>query len=104
MTQKSQRSTAMLWARFRFSVVGSLLSSPPSRGELKDALERLAETIWTHPVSGCEVRFAVGTIEGWYYRARREKDDPVGVLRRAVRKDRGQVSLSSALAEQLSRQ
>jgi len=104
MTQKSQRSTAMLWARFRFSVVGSLLAAPPPRGELKDALERLAEKIWTHPVSGCEVRFAVGTIEGWYYRARREKDDPVGVLRRAVRKDRGKVSLTSALAEQLSRQ
>ncbi len=104
MTKKSHRSTAMLWARFRFSVVGSLLSSPPARGELKAAIERLTENIWTHPVSGCDVRFAAATIERWYYRARREQDDPVGVLRRAVRKDRGQVSLAPALAEQLSRQ
>ncbi len=28
MTQKSDPSTAALWARFRFSVVGSLLSAP----------------------------------------------------------------------------
>ena len=38
MTQKSDPSTAALWARFRFSVVGSLLSSPPAQGELKAAL------------------------------------------------------------------
>ena len=31
MTKKSESSTAALWARFRFSVVGSLLSSPPAR-------------------------------------------------------------------------
>ncbi len=29
MTQTRPSSTAALWARFRFSVVGSLLSSPP---------------------------------------------------------------------------
>jgi hypothetical protein len=32
MTKKSIASTAVLWARFRFSVVGSLLSAPPRRG------------------------------------------------------------------------
>ena len=31
MTQTRPSSTAALWARFRFSVVGSLLSSPPAR-------------------------------------------------------------------------
>ena len=31
MTQKSDPSTAALWARFRFSVVGSLLSAPLRR-------------------------------------------------------------------------
>ena len=31
MTQPLLGSTATLWARFRFSVVGSLLSSPPAR-------------------------------------------------------------------------
>ena len=82
MTQKSDPSTAALWARFRFSVVGSLFERAPAPGELKVALGLLAEKTWTHPVSGGEVRFAVATIERWYYTARREKDDPVGVLRR----------------------
>lgn len=104
MSRTPHPSTAILWARFRFSVVGSLLSSPPPRGELKAAIKSLAAKTWTHPVSGREVRFAAGTIERWYYRARREKDDPVGVLRRAVRKDRGKVSLPPALAERLFKQ
>jgi putative transposase len=100
MTQKSDPSTAALWARFRFSVVGSLLSAPPASGELKVALGLLAEKTWTHPVSGGEVHFAVATIERWYYTARREKDDPVGVLRRTVRKDCGKVSLTAEQIEQ----
>ena len=108
MTREPDRSTADAWARFRFSVVGSLLSSPPARGELKAAIGALAAKTWTHPVSGREVRFATATIERWYYRARREKNDPVGVLRRAVRKDCGKVSLASApdsaLSEHLFRQ
>jgi len=78
---------------FRFSVVGSLLAAPPAWGELKRAIQSLAEKTWTHPVSGSEARFATRTIERWYYAARREQDDPVGVLRRAIRKDCGNVSL-----------
>lgn len=104
MTKKSDSSTGAVWARFRFSVVGSLLSAPPARGELKAALGLLAATTWTHPVSGGKVQFAVVTIERWYYLARRAKDDPVGVLRRAVRKDCGKVSLDSAVAEHLFNQ
>jgi hypothetical protein len=46
MTQKSDPSTAARWARFRFSVVGSLLSSPPAQGELKAALRLLAAKTW----------------------------------------------------------
>jgi len=111
MTKKSAESphsTSILWARFRFSVVGTLLSAPPAHGELKVAIGSLAAKSWTHPVSGREVRFAAATIERWYYKARREKDDPVGVLRRAVRKDCGKVSLASTpapvLVEYLFRQ
>jgi putative transposase len=104
MTQKSDPSTAALWARFRFSVVGSLLSAPPAPGELKVALGLLAAKTWTHPVSGDEVHFAVATIERWYYTARREKDDPVGVLRRTVRKDCGKVSLTAEQIEHLRQQ
>ena len=65
----------------------------PCAEMLKAAIRALAAKTWTHPVSGREVRFAAVTIERWYYMAQREKDDPVGVLRRAVRKDCGKVSL-----------
>ena len=91
MNHTPDRPTSDFWARFRFSVVGSLLSSPPARGELKAAIDALAEKTWTHPASGRDVRFATATIERWFHRARHEKQDPLGVLRRKIRKDRGQV-------------
>jgi transposase InsO family protein len=93
-----------VWARFRFSVIGPLLSAPPPRGQLRSALQRLAETTWKHPVDGRDVRFAVSTIERWFYKAQREQHDPVAVLRRAVRKDAGKISLAPALAERLALQ
>jgi hypothetical protein len=43
MTRSHPSSTADTWARFRFSVVGSLLSSPHDRGALKTAIRGLAE-------------------------------------------------------------
>jgi putative transposase len=101
MTSTPPNSTAALWARFRFSVVGALLSSPPARGALKTAIESLAEKTWTHPTTGRDVQFSAVTIERWYYMARRGDDDPVAVLRRTVRKDCGKVSLATALAERL---
>ena len=104
MTKHPIQSSPVLWARFRFSVVGSLWSAPPARGELQAAIASLAAKTWTHPVTGHEVRFAAKTIERWLYRARHEQDDPVGVLRRAVRKDCGKVSLKPALVERLANQ
>ena len=101
MTQTPSQSTSTQWARFRFSVVGSLLSSPPDRGALKTAIGSLAEKTWCHPITGRDVRFSAVTIERWYYLAQRGGDDPVAVLRRAVRKDRGKVTLPSALAQRL---
>ncbi len=77
------------WARFRFGVVGPLLSAPPTRrGEIKREIERLAERTWTDPIQGEPVTFGVSTIERWYYRARRSSD-PVAALRKKVRSDRG---------------
>jgi transposase InsO family protein len=52
-------------------------------------------------VTGRDVRVAAGTIARWYYTALREPDDPVGALRRAVRKDCGKIALAAALAERL---
>jgi putative transposase len=104
MTQTQPSSTGALWARFRFSVVGSLLSSPSARGALKTAIRCLAAKTWSHPVTGRDVRFSAVTIERWYYTARRRHDDPVGALRRAVRKDRGKVSLAPSVAQRLDLQ
>ena len=101
MTQTRPSSTGALWARFRFSVVGSLLSSPPVRGSLKTAIRALAEKTWSHPVTRRDTRVAASTIERWYYTSRNQRDDPVGALRRATRKDRGKISLGAAIAERL---
>jgi transposase InsO family protein len=104
MTKHPTQSTSALWARFRFSVVGTLLSAPAARGELRAAIDTLAAKTWTHPVTGRDVRYAAKTIERWLYRARREQDDPVGVLRRAVRKDCGKVTLKPDLIACLANQ
>jgi transposase InsO family protein len=78
------------WAHLRFSIVGPLLASPPEKGELRAALAELANKSWRHPRTGELVQFGVSTIERWYYLARGERSDPVGVLRRRIRKDLGQ--------------
>ncbi len=77
------------WAHFRFSVIGPLLAAPPRQGQLGVALDRLASKPWRHPVTGQWVRFGASTIERWYYRAVRGARDPVGVLSRKPREDRG---------------
>jgi putative transposase len=101
MNQTPPNSTGALWARFRFSVIGALLSCPPEPGALKTAICSLAAKTWSHPVTGHDVHFAAATIERWYYAARHGHDDPVRALRRAVRKDCGKISLAAPLAERL---
>jgi putative transposase len=93
------------WALLRFSVVGQLLAAPPPKGELRAEIEKLAAREWRHPSTGLPVRFGVSTIERWLHRARRERRDPVRVLRRKVRTDVGaQESLSLAIREALRAQ
>jgi putative transposase len=90
------------WARFRFSVIGHLLAAPPPKGTLRPELDMLAARVWRHPITGEPIRFGVSTLERWYYRARQERHDPVGVLRRKLRNDAGQqASMSAALREAL---
>lgn len=78
------------WAHLRFSVIGQLLAAPPDKGELRAEIEALATRTWQHPSTGKPVRFGFSTIERWYYRALKERTDPVGVLRRKLRADAGQ--------------
>lgn len=88
------------WARFRFSVIGQLLASPPPKGELNKEIEALAERQWRHPITGERVRFAFSTIERWFYNAVK-RDDPVAVLRRKLRADAGQQPAISSAARQI---
>jgi len=90
------------WAHVRFAVVGALLAAPPKQGDLQEALTALAQREWQHPTSGEPVRFARSTIERWYYQARHAPVDPVGRLRRRVRRDAGaQPSMGDALRQAL---
>ena len=102
MTQDDPRRRPEQWAQLRFAIVGPLLAAPPEHGELQAALAALATKEWRHPITGAPVRFGVSTIERWLYLARHEPRDPVGVLRRKVRKDRGaQPSLGERLRQAL---
>ena len=89
----------------RFAVVGQLLAAPPPKGELRAEIEKLAARDWQHPITGLPVRFGVSTIERWVYRARKERQDPVRILRRKVRADVGaQESLTLAIRQALRAQ
>src|SRR6185437_2061680 len=80
------------WAHLRFSVIGQLLAAPPPRGELRVELKRLAARTWQHPITGELVR------------SRRERRDPVAVLRRKVRVDAGTQQVGLAIREALRAQ
>ncbi len=85
------------WAELRFAIIGPLLAAPPAAGELHQALEQLAAQSYRHPITGEPVRFALSTLERWYYAARRNRD-PVGALRPRRRADAGR---SRRLSESL---
>ncbi len=83
------------WARFRFSIIGPLLSAPPDPGQLQTELAALALKQWQHPITGLPVHFGVSTIERWLYLSRLE-NDPVGALRTKRRVDAGTTNTLSA--------
>lgn len=93
------------WARFRFSVIGGLLASPPEAGELQEQLRELAERIYRHPVRPREsLRVGFSTVERWYYQAR-EAADPIAVLGKKIRSDAGcNRALSAELTVELEKQ
>src|SRR5208337_1440539 len=88
------------WARFRFSIIGPLLSAPPDNGGLKHALETLSKKQWRHPITGNPVSFSVPTLERWFYRAKRGAD-PVGALRTKLRTDNAKTRKLSVELKQL---
>ena len=89
MSDQQHLSSHERWAQFRFSVVGQLLAAPPAKGELHGELTVLAKKWWDHPITGRLEKFGLSTIERWYHDSRKA-NDPIGKLRRKVRKDAGQ--------------
>jgi len=104
-TRSHEPTTHERWANLRFSVVGHLLAAPPRRGDLQAELEQLAQKQWRHPVTNEPTRFGVSTIQHWYYQAKHAPTDPVGRLRKKVRKDTGrQTAISDALRQAIHAQ
>jgi len=92
------------WARFRFSIIGPLLSAPPKKGELKAHLEALLKKKWQHPLTGEPISLSFSTLERWFYRAKKT-NDPVSALRTKRRTDVALVrKLSSDLKRAIQRQ
>ncbi len=86
------------WARFRFAVIGGLLSDPPAKGQLRSRIQALAQRNWQHPITAELTRFSFPTIERWYYLAKNSERDPLAALRRQRRHDAGeQISLGEPL-------
>lgn len=89
MTATSSSSSEERWARFRFSVIGPLLSAPSLPGQLRQRLHELAQCEWVHPIDpDRRLQLSRSTLERWYYAARDEAD-PLVALRRKTRKDQG---------------
>lgn len=92
------------WARFRFSIIGPLLSAPPNSGDLQKTLKLLSQKQWRHPITGCPMTVGVSTIERWLYQARCAKD-PINILRTKRRTDADQSrQISVDLKREIRRQ
>ena len=95
------KPTSQRWAHFRFSVIGTLLASPPeAHGELARAVQKLAEKTWVHPTSGKSVQYQASTIERWYYLAAHQAagGDTIASLVRKRRRDAGRTIIAPELA------
>ena len=95
-TQDAETNHAR-WARFRFSIIGPLLSAPPDSGCLKKELTELSKKQWKNPITGNPISFSVSTLERWFYAAKRSSD-PIQRLRVKRRSD---AQLSRSLSVEL---
>lgn len=91
------------WARFRFSVVGPLLSAPPKGGDLTEALRALSSKQWKHPFTGVSMTLSLSTIERWFYGCRKQHN-PLTALRSKRREDAGKSRYLSPALKQLIHQ
>lgn len=99
-----KRNLKQKWAEFRFGVIGSLLSSPPEKGELQSRLRELSQIWWQHPVTGEPKQIGLSTIERWYYKTLKDPN-PIEKLKRKTRSDMGkQITMTSAISTLLLEQ
>ena len=102
MASKQSSRVHERWAHLRFSVIGRLLAAPPAVGELRAEIEKLATQEWRHPITGVPIRFSFSTIERWFYQSLRQRNDPVGALRRKVRSNAGrQIAMRDTVCQAL---
>ena len=79
-------------AELRFAVIGELLRSPLSKGELRSRIKSLSEKTWLDPRTQQATKYGYATIERWYYRARKS-DSPFQELMLKKRTDDGQAKI-----------
>jgi transposase InsO family protein len=105
MNRDDSIPSRLRWARLRLQIIGSLLASPPSPGELGRRLSELAALGYVHPATGERVHFGQSTIEHWYYAAKNNPNDPIRALERKVHAGAGkQPSISAKLGEAIAAQ
>lgn len=91
--------------QFRLKIIGSLLASPPDKGDLKNQLSRLAQKPWLHPISGETVHYSLPTLERWYYTAIKQPQNLLKTLSTQQRHDKGVFkSLNQAICDALIQQ
>lgn len=92
-------------AQFRLSIIGSLLASPPEKGDLQNQLSKLAEKNYLHPISGKALDYSTSTLERWYYKAKNEDDSILNTLCPQTRNDKGKFKvMDQAVCDALARQ
>jgi transposase InsO family protein len=99
MSDDTSTPARVRWARFRFSIIAQLLSSPPEPGELAATIAAFAARPWRHPTTGEVIRFSAKSIERWYYTVR-DAEEPIVALERKVPRHAGtHPSVSPAVAD-----
>ena len=98
-----ERSIHERWSVLRFSIIAQLLAAPPPTGALQEELRLLSLRKWPHPGTAELVSFGTSTIERWYYRAKKDPN-PITLLRRKVRSDKGLQHVPAALQEAVQSQ
>jgi len=107
MTKQTHASLtkAERMGQFRLKIIGSLLASPPEKGELNNQLLQLSKRPWLHPVKGETVYYAASTMERWYYKSKKEKNSLLKTLRDQQRNDKGECkALNQAVCDALNKQ